>query len=115
MKANVLFFDRMGASEKPWTKTVWFYDLREEQGTLPEANRITRADQPSSSRCYNPKNRHDRKPASSEKNPGGRWRSFSYENLVVRDKVSLDSFWIRGESLKNDNLLAPHVPAKKIV
>jgi type I restriction enzyme M protein len=28
VKANVLFFDRKPASEEPWTKELWIYDLR---------------------------------------------------------------------------------------
>ena len=28
VKANVLFFDRKPASETPWTKDLWIYDLR---------------------------------------------------------------------------------------
>ncbi len=28
VKANVLFFDRKPASETPWTKSFWIYDLR---------------------------------------------------------------------------------------
>jgi type I restriction enzyme M protein len=35
--------------------------------------------------CYNPKNRHDRKPIWSEKNGKGRWRAYDYEELVKRD------------------------------
>ena len=28
VKANVLFFDKKPASEKPWTKKLWIYDFR---------------------------------------------------------------------------------------
>jgi type I restriction enzyme M protein len=65
--------------------------------------------------CYNPENRHDRKPTWSEKNPEGRWRPFSFEELVARDKASLDLFWLRDESLEDsDNLPEPHVLAEEI-
>jgi hypothetical protein len=43
-------------------------------------------------------NRHNRKPTWSEKNPQGRWRAFDYEELINRDKASLDIFWLRDES-----------------
>src|SRR4051794_10771510 len=34
--------------------------------------------------CYNPKNRHKRKATwNAEKNPEGRWRKFSYEELTA--------------------------------
>jgi type I restriction enzyme M protein len=66
--------------------------------------------------CYNPKNRHERKATWSEKSPEGRWRVYSYEELVARDKASLDIFWLRDESLSDsDNLPAPEVIAQEIV
>lgn len=42
--------------------------------------------------CYNPENRHKRKALWSEKNPEGRWRAYDYDELVQRDKCSLDIF-----------------------
>ena len=50
---------------------------------------------------YRPENRHERKPTWSEKNPPGRWRAYSYEELLQRDKVSLDIFWLKDESLED--------------
>lgn len=40
--------------------------------------------------CYKPQNRHDRTETWSEENPEGRWRKFTYEELIARDKTSLD-------------------------
>ncbi len=115
VKANVLFFDRRAASEKPWTKTVWFYDLRTNKHFTLKQNRMTRADLDEFVTCYSTENRHDRKPPWRDKNPEGRWRSFSYGELVARDKGSLDIFWLRDESLENsDNLPEPHVLAEEI-
>jgi len=52
----------------------------------------------------------------SEKNPEGRWRSFTYDELMARDKVNLDIFWLRDESLEDSaNLPSPHVLALEIV
>ena len=46
----------------------------------------------------------------------GRWRAYDYEELVNRDKASLDIFWLRDESLSDsDNLPAPEVIAAEIV
>ncbi|HXW68140.1 MAG TPA: hypothetical protein VEJ88_00920, partial [Dissulfurispiraceae bacterium] len=48
--------------------------------------------------------------------PDGRWRSFGYEELINRDKASLDIFWLKDESLEDsDNLPAPGVIAREIV
>jgi type I restriction enzyme M protein len=56
--------------------------------------------------CYNPKNRHKRKPTwDEEKNSDGRRRSYSYDQLIERDKTSLDLFWLKDSSLSDlDNL-----------
>lgn len=66
--------------------------------------------------CYHPENRHERKETWSEDNPEGRWRKFSYEEIISRDKTSLDIFWIRDESLADlDNLPDPDVLAEEII
>ncbi len=44
------------------------------------------------------------------------WRANDYEELIKRDKASLDIFWLRDESLnESDNLPYPDVLAKEIV
>ena len=49
--------------------------------------------------CYNPENRHKRAPTWDEdSNPEGRWRRYSYEEILARDKTSLDIFWIKDKS-----------------
>ena len=46
----------------------------------------------------------------------GRWRSYNYDELVSRDKASLDIFWLKDESLEaSDNLPDPDVIAQEIV
>ena len=67
-------------------------------------------------KCYNPENRHRRRQTWSEKNPEGRWRSFDYEELIKRDKVNLDIFWLKDKSLEDsDDLPDPDVLAQEIV
>ncbi|CAE6484513.1 hypothetical protein NMYAN_10176 [Nitrosomonas nitrosa] len=47
---------------------------------------------------------------------GGRWRAFDYEELIKRDKISLDIFWLKDESLSDsDNLPAPYVIAQDYI
>ena len=67
--------------------------------------------------CYNPANRHARTPTWDEAtNPTGRWRAYSYDELVARDKASLDVFWLKDEALEDSaNLPAPDVIAAEIV
>ncbi|MBN2047537.1 MAG: hypothetical protein JW750_06840, partial [Anaerolineaceae bacterium] len=66
--------------------------------------------------CYHPENRHQRAATWSEDNPDGRWRAYNYEELINRDKVNLDIFWLRDESLEDSaNLPDPDVLAAEIV
>jgi type I restriction enzyme M protein len=116
VKANVLFFDRKPASETPWTKELWIYDLRTNQNFTLKTNQLERGNLDEFVACYNPANRHERRPAWSEQNPQGRWRAFSYEELMARDKANLDIFWLRDESLEDsDNLPDPDVLAREIM
>ncbi|HAK87541.1 MAG: DNA methyltransferase [Nitrospirae bacterium GWC2_46_6] len=116
VKANVIFFDKKPASETPWTKKLWIYDLRTNKDFTLKTNPLKRDDLDEFVKCYNPENRHSRKPTWSEKNPDGRWRAFDYEELINRDKASLDIFWLKDESLEeSDNLPEPDVIAREIV
>ncbi len=44
-----------------------------------------------------------------------RWTSFTYDKLIARDKVNLDTSWLRDDSLDDlDSLPAPEVIAREI-
>jgi type I restriction enzyme M protein len=116
VKANVLFFDRKPASETPWTKDLWIYDLRTNKHFTLKTNPLKRTDLDEFVACFHPENRHERKRTWSEEAPEGRWRSYPYEELAKRDKCSLDIFWLRDESLEDsENLPPPDVIAAEIV
>ena len=108
VKANVLFFDRKPAQEKPWTKTLWIYDLRTNLHFTLKENTLKRSDLDDFVACYNPKNRNDRKESE-------RFKSFTYDELAKRDKVNLDIFWLKDDALEESaNLPAPHIIAQDI-
>jgi type I restriction enzyme M protein len=108
VKANVLFFDRKPAQEKPWTQKLWIYDLRTNLHFTLKENSLKRADLDDFVACYNPKNRHER--TESE-----RFKSFAYEDLLKRDKVNLDIFWLKDDALEESaNLPAPEIIAQEI-
>jgi type I restriction enzyme M protein len=66
--------------------------------------------------CYNPANRHDRHETWSEENPEGRFRRFKIEDILKRDKTSLDIFWIKDKSLADlDNLPSPDELVEEII
>lgn len=116
VKANVLFFDKKPASETSWTKKLWIYDLRTNQHFTLKTNPLKREDLDEFVKCYHPANRHERRPTWSEKKPDGRWRAYAYDDLIARDKASLDIFWLKDESLEaSNNLPDPDVIAQEIV
>jgi type I restriction enzyme M protein len=100
VKANVLFFDRKPASEKPWTQTLWIYDQRTNKHYTLKTNPLKYEDLQDFIRSYNPRNRHDRKETE-------RFHAFTYEQLTQRDKANLDTFWLRDENLEDTQNLPP--------
>lgn len=109
VKANVLFFDKKPASPNHWTERLWVYDLRTNQNFTLKTNPLTRSHLDDFVACYHAENRHERQESE-------RFHSFSYDELLKRDKVSLDLFWLRDESLEGaDSLALPEVLAASIV
>ncbi len=109
VKANVIFFDRKPASETPWTKELWIYDLRTNKHFTLKTNPLGYKDLEDFIRCFNAENRYQREETE-------RFRRFTYDDLIQRDKVSLNIFWLKDESLEDaDNLPAPEVLAHDIV
>jgi type I restriction enzyme M protein len=99
VKANVIFFDKKEGRAKPWTEKLCVYDLRTNQHFTLKQKPIQRRDFDEFVECYKPGAIHRRKPTWSASNSDGRWRSYDYEELLKRDKLSLDLFWIKDKSL----------------
>jgi len=109
VKANVLFFDKKPGREKPWTEKVWIYDLRTNQHFTLKTNSLNTEDLKDFIHCYNAENRHNRTETEC-------FRAFTYDEIMQRDKVSLDIFWLKDESLEDtENLPDPDVLAEEIV
>jgi type I restriction enzyme M protein len=116
VKANVIFFDNKPAAKDPWTKAIWFYDFRTNIHFTLKKNPLKPADLQDFITCYHPQNRHQRSETYSEQNPEGRWRKFTYNEIIARDKTSLDIFWLKDKSLTDlDNLPDPDVLALEIM
>ena len=108
VKANVLFFDRKPASEKPWTEKLWIYDLRTNNHFTLKTSPLRYEDLQDFIGRYNPEDRFNR----GEKE---RFKAFTYDELIQRDKVSLDIFWLKDESLEDsENLPDPDTLAADI-
>jgi type I restriction enzyme M protein len=109
VKANVVFFDRKPASETPWTRDLWIYDYRTNVHHTLKQNPLRSEHLANFISAFSAEDRSKR--VESE-----RFQSFSYNQLLARDKVSLDITWLRDESLEDsDNLPPPDVIAQEIV
>ncbi|MEU3765495.1 class I SAM-dependent DNA methyltransferase [Amycolatopsis keratiniphila] len=107
VKANVLFFERKEARpDKPWTEKLWVYDFRVGQHFTLRQRKLTRAHLQEFVDAY-----HADKREESE-----RFKCFTYEELVARDKTNLDITWMRDPDLDNgEDLQPPEVIAQEIV
>jgi type I restriction enzyme M protein len=104
VKANVLFFDKRPASKEAQTKELWVYDYRTNIHKTLKTKLLVRSDLDDFVRCY------------QERKETERFKRFTYDELVVRDKLNLDIFWLKDDSLEDiDALPNPEVIAAEIV
>jgi len=116
VKANVLFFHNKPASKDAWTKEVWIYDYRTNIHHTLKKKPLRLEDLRDFITLYNPKNRNKRKETFSKENPEGRWRKYTYKEILERDKTNLDIFWLKDKSLADlDNLPDPDILANEII
>lgn len=108
VKANVIFFDHKPASEDPWTKDVWIYDLRTNRHFTMKQNPLKYDHLEDFVRCYNPDNRFQREETE-------RFKKYTYEEILKRGKVNLDIRWLKDDSIEDpDNLPSPKELAQEI-
>ena len=104
VKANVLFFDKRPASREVQTKELWVYDYRTNVHKTLKTKRLAHGDFDDFVRCY-----HERQETE-------RFRRFAYADLAARDRLNLDIFWLKDDSLEDiDSLPEPEVLAAEIV
>ena len=132
VKANVLFFDRKPAADKrAWTERLWIYDLRTNRHFTLKENSLKRSDLDDFVACYfgeieSASLSGELKAAEAKGRYGARTRhnrveterfkSFTYNELIKRDKVNLDIFWLKDDALEDStNLPAPGIIAADIV
>ena len=109
VKANVVFFDAKQKDGEIHTRGVWFYDLRTNRHFTLKTRPLKLDDLQDFITRYNPENRHLRQ--ASE-----RFRFYAYDELIARDKASLDLFWLKDDSLDNlDDLPPPDVLQQEII
>lgn len=109
VKANVLFFDKKPAGDKPWTTKLWVYDFRTNQHFTMKQNPLRRAHLDEFVDAYMPGNRGKRKESE-------RFKAFTYEEILARDKANLDIIWLKDDSLEDAaDLPAPEILAREIM
>lgn len=117
VKANVLFFEK-GTNEKSLnTKEVWYYDYRTNIRHTPKKNPLKYEHLEEFVKCFEPENIARRKETFQVKeNPEGRWRKYTYEELIARDKTNLDITWLKDENLIDlENLPEPETLIDEII
>ena len=104
VKANVLFFDKKAASRDVQTRELWVYDYRTNIHKTLKTKRLVASDLNDFVNCYRQRTETER------------FKKFTYEELAARDKLNLDVFWLKDDSLEDiENLPAPDVIAAEIV
>ena len=105
VKTNVHFFTR-GKTDKQNTKEVWIYDLRNDMPSFGKTNPLKSEHFDDFVKCYADGDLSKRKETYREENPNGRWRKFTIEDILARDKTSLDITWMKSDSGADDYTLA---------
>jgi type I restriction enzyme M protein len=109
VKANVLFFDRRPAAATPWTRELWVYDFRTNQNFTLKERPLRREHLDEFAKAARLAERHARQGTE-------RFRRFGYDELVKRDKLNLNIFWLKDASLDDpDSLPPPEEIAAEIV
>jgi type I restriction enzyme M protein len=104
VKANVLFFNKKPASKEVQTKKLWIYDFRTNIHFTLKTSPLKPGDLDDFVTCYKSRKETER------------FRSFSYDEIIQRDKLNLDIFWLKDDSLEDiDSLPAPDIIAAEIV
>jgi len=112
VKANVVFFDAKPASKTAWTKSIWIYDFRTNVHMTLKTKRLVKSHFDEFIELYKANDRSERVESTDHE----RWKAFSYDDVIARDKTNLDIFWLKDDSLEDtENLPAPDVLAAEIV
>ena len=109
VKANVLFFEKRAAAEQAQTKDLWVYDLRTNQHFTPKSNPLTLAHLQDFITCYGIPGQQAQRQETEQ------FHRYELAQLLARDKVNLDIFWLKDDALEDSATLpAPDVLALEI-
>lgn len=110
VKANVIFFDKLSPLEDGHrTNDVWVYDFRTNINLTLVTNSLNDEHLKNFVECY-------KKDDISKRTESERFKKFSYDEIIKRDKTNLDITWLKDESLEDlENLPEPDELKKEIV
>ncbi|WP_456375104.1 type I restriction-modification system subunit M [Methanocaldococcus sp.] len=112
VKSNVLFFDK----KKSKSKDIWFYDYRTNVRHTLKKNPLKYSDLENFVKFYPFEYRESSNELWSEDNLKGRWRKYSYDEILLRDNTNLDITWLKDDNLIDvENLPEPEVLIDEIV
>ena len=116
VKSNVLFFEKKDKLSKVGTDNVWIYDYRTNVHHTPKNNPISYKHLQDFVAKYKGGSESERSESWSANNPQGRWKKFTYNSIIERDKANMDIFWIKDDNLIDiDNLPEPDVLIDDII
>lgn len=105
VQTNVLFFTR-GESDQDNTKETWIYDMRHQMRSFGKRNPLNDKDFEEFEKVFEVDDCSKRKETwDKEKNPNGRWRKFTIDEIKARPNTSLDISWMSEEEEKEDKPL----------
>ena len=105
-----LFVDKRPAGSDPWTEKLWVYDFRTNQHFTQKQNPLRRSHLDEFVDCYTPGR------PRSERVESERFKAFTYDELIARDKANLDLIWLKDDSIEDAaDLPAPDVLATEIM
>lgn len=100
VQTNVLFFTR-GTEDKGNTKDVWIYDMRHQMRSFGKRNPLNKKDFAEFEKLFCVDDRTKRVQTwDKKKNPNGRWRKFTIDEILKRPNTSLDISWMSDEEEK---------------
>ncbi|MCB9207706.1 MAG: SAM-dependent DNA methyltransferase [Ignavibacteriales bacterium] len=116
VKVNVLFLEKKKKSKVPNTKEIWFYDYRTNVHHTLKKYPLQYEHLVPFIKCFQADNKEKTFETWSEKNPKGRFRKYTYEELISRDKVNFDITWLKDDSFIDlDSLPEPEILAQEII
>jgi type I restriction enzyme M protein len=116
VKSNVLFFEKRKAEAQPLTKEIWFYDYRTNVHHTLKKQVLRYEHLIPFVECYHAKNRNQTKETWNAENLTGRFRKYTYEEIVTKEKVNFDIFWLKDDSyIDLEGLPEPEILAQEII